>query len=81
MIKIVVAAVLCALVSACGGGAGNDAKLRFANLTTDSAALSLYTGSDERIANINPEQGARPNDESCSLAVDIHGILYLTSRQ
>jgi hypothetical protein len=56
MIKIVVAVVLCALVSACGGGAGNDAKLRFTNLTTDSNGLSLYTGSDERIANINPEQ-------------------------
>ncbi|MFM2448575.1 MAG: hypothetical protein RIS44_1025 [Pseudomonadota bacterium] len=56
MIKTAVAVVLCALVSACGGGAGNDAKLRYTNLTTDSNGLSLYTGSDERIANINPEQ-------------------------
>ena len=56
MIKTALAVVLCVLVSACGGGAGNDAKLRFTNLTTDSNGLSLYTGSEERIANINTEQ-------------------------
>jgi hypothetical protein len=57
MIKTLLVLFLSALASACGGGGtGDDAKLRFTNLTADSNGLSLYTGSDERIANINPEQ-------------------------
>jgi Domain of unknown function (DUF4397) len=56
MIKIVLVLVFSILVVACGGGSGDDAKIRFANFTTDSNGLNLYTGSDERISNINQEQ-------------------------
>lgn len=56
MIKTVLVLLFSVLVAACGGGSGDDAKIRFANFTTDSNGLSLYTGSDERISNISQEQ-------------------------
>jgi hypothetical protein len=56
MIKTIFIVLFSILIVACGGGSGDDAKIRFANFTTDSNALSLYTGSDERISNINQEQ-------------------------
>jgi Domain of unknown function (DUF4397) len=56
MIKTVLVLLFSVFVAACGGGSGDDAKIRFANFTTDSNGLSLYTGSDEKISNINQEQ-------------------------
>ncbi|XVJ69726.1 MAG: DUF4397 domain-containing protein [Rhizobacter sp.] len=56
MIKTVLVLLFSVLVAACGGGSGDDAEIRFANFTTDSNGLSFYTGSDERISNINQEQ-------------------------
>ncbi len=56
MIKPLFVVLLSVVLAACGGGTGDDAKLRFTNLTTESTGLSLYTGSDERIASINQEQ-------------------------
>jgi hypothetical protein len=56
MMKNILIVLFSVLVAACGGGSGDDAKIRFANFTTDSNGLNLYTGGDERISNINQEQ-------------------------